>query len=86
MITHLKFMSIPIRDQDRALKFLEKMGATFTNVILDEPSEFRMAKFGIKEIPCVFVFNRDGKWVRLGGDEVTAEDVEKLVAEWLKQK
>jgi thiol-disulfide isomerase/thioredoxin len=72
--------------QERALKFLQKVNAAFPNVMLDEPIDFWTEKFGIKEIPCVFVFNREGKWVRLSGDEITSEDVEKLVVDLLKQK
>ncbi|MBY0523199.1 MAG: redoxin family protein [Gemmataceae bacterium] len=72
--------------QDTALKFLQNRKATFLNLMLDEPPEYWSQRLGIKEIPCVFVFNRDGRWVRLGGEDVSSEDVEKLVVEWLKQK
>ena len=48
--------------KDRLLRFLKRQDATFTNVILDENQEFWTKKFDMATPPCVFVFNREGKW------------------------
>jgi thiol-disulfide isomerase/thioredoxin len=40
-------------------------------------------------IPCLFLFNRQGKWMKYGGGrdaEVHVEEIEKQVVEFLKQK
>lgn len=71
--------------QDTALKFLTRNKATFTNLMLDEPAAFWSDKLGIAELPCVYLFNRDGKWRKLTS-EVTSEEVEKLAVESLKEK
>src|SRR5262249_53186927 len=42
-------------------KFLKKQNATFTNLVLDEPTDV-WEKFHIVGIPSVYVFDRDGKW------------------------
>src|SRR5262245_6618234 len=52
----------PARKQ--ALKFLREEGATFTNLMLDEPQTFWEAKLHAQGVPMVFVFNRDGKWTQ----------------------
>jgi hypothetical protein len=71
--------------KDKVLEFLTKVGATFTNVILDEPPEFWQKQLHFDIVPCVFVFNREGKWTQFK-DEVNYEDIEKLVVELLKKK
>ena len=48
--------------KEKLLSFLKKKDATFTNVILDESQEFWTKKFAMVGPPCVFVFNREGKW------------------------
>jgi len=68
--------------KETVLEFLEQQKATFTNLILDESQEFWQAKFGFVGPPCVFVFNREGKWKRFANDDPYPE-VAKLVAEYL---
>lgn len=73
----------------RVLKALEKLGSTISNVILDEPQKLVDDKLRIGSIPCIYVFNRQGKWTKFGGDEdsvVVPADVEKLVVELVKEK
>jgi thioredoxin-like negative regulator of GroEL len=70
--------------QETALAFLRARQATFTNLLLDEPEAFWAERLGVQSLPCVFVFNRDGKWRKFTGEDAKPEDVDKLVAEWLK--
>jgi hypothetical protein len=56
-------------------------------VILDEPAEFIQEKLHYVLSPCMFVFNRDGKWTQFNSDDGNKIDyavVEKLVVESLK--
>jgi thiol-disulfide isomerase/thioredoxin len=73
---------------ERALKFLQKMGATFTNLRLDEPPAVWQAKLKINGPPCVYVLNRDNRIVKklpVGDEGVDYAEVEKVVKEWLKK-
>jgi hypothetical protein len=47
----------------RALTFLKKQGASFTNVLLDETPEFYQSKLKIDGPPCIYIFDRDNRWV-----------------------
>lgn len=71
-----------------AEKFLVKHNATFTNLWLDEPQEFWMKKFRINTVPCVFVYDRQGKWIQFkteGAREVDYADIEKAVIQLLAE-
>jgi hypothetical protein len=70
----------------KVLEFLESKKATFTNLILDEKSDFWMEKLDIDGPPAVFVFNQKGERVKKFADDFKYEDVEKLVAELMKKK
>src|SRR5436309_3541051 len=69
-----------------------KMGG-LVNVNLDEEQRFWKEKFGIAGVPCIFVFNRAGKWTRLLGipqlqddhGEIRHELLEAFVKELLSQ-
>jgi len=53
----------------KVLAFLKQKEATLTNLLLDEPQEFWKKKLGVDfGVPVVFVFNRQGKWVRFKGE------------------
>ena len=52
-----------------ALKFLQKLGATNTNLLLDVPQNFWQEKFDIIAVPTVYVFDRQGRWVRFKSDD-----------------
>ncbi len=47
----------------RALAFLKKQGADFTNLVLDEKPELYQERLKIDGPPCVYIFNRDNRWV-----------------------
>jgi hypothetical protein len=80
-------LDIPEQRED-AEKFLVKQNATFTNLWLDEPQEFWMEKFRFNGPPCLFVFDRRGKWVQFkveGAKEIDHAEVEKLVVKLLAE-
>jgi thiol-disulfide isomerase/thioredoxin len=75
----------------RLLKFLNKVQATFTNLYLDEPAEVWQKKLEVDEVPCIFVFDRQGKYYRFGGAEKAPRkaeysQIEPLVVELLQKK
>jgi hypothetical protein len=72
----------------KALAFLDKQGATFTNYLVDEPVEVWQKRLDVGYPPSVIVIGRDGKRVkRFTADEpFTYEDVEKVVEPLLKKK
>jgi len=80
--------------RERVLKFLEKQGAGFQNLLASEPAEELYEKLELASIPAVFVYGRDGKLVKRFDNEqakseednFTYEDVNKLVEELLKAK
>ena len=78
----------PPEDKDKALTFLQSKGSTFTNLFLDETPEFWTKKLRFIAPPCVYVFNRQGKWTQFdaGQEEIDDAKVEKLVVEYLKGK
>jgi thiol-disulfide isomerase/thioredoxin len=65
------------------LDFLRKQKATFTNLILDEKSEVWQEKLKFDGPPCVFVFDRDGKWKKY--DSPDYADIEKYAVGLLKK-
>jgi thiol-disulfide isomerase/thioredoxin len=80
--------------RERVLKFLDKQGAGFQNLLASEPAEELYEKLELASIPAVFVYGRDGKLVKrfdneqakTDEDNFTYEDVNKLVEELLKAK
>ena len=80
--------------RERVLKFLEKQGAVFQNLLASVEAEELYAKMEIASIPAVFVFGRDGKLAKrfdneqakTDDDNFTYADVTKLVEELLAQK
>ncbi len=79
----------------RALQFLQSRGATNINLLLDEPQQFWQDKFKIVAVPTVFVFDRQGRWVRFKSDDDSLKvdekthhypEVEALVQKLLAQK
>src|SRR5262245_15762415 len=74
-----------------ALKFLNEMNATFTNLQLDEPDTVWKEKFRVISFPVLYVFDRQGKWYRFDGDKsdegtVDHAKVEALVKKLLAEK
>lgn len=75
--------------RENALKFLKKVGAAFTNLYLDEPSELWQKKLGFAGPPCYYVFNRHGQWMKFepkGDDPVDYPAMEKYIANCLTEK
>ena len=70
--------------REKVLAFLQKQQAAFENFILDEKPEVWQKKFEIEGPPCIFVFNREGKYQKFNTGE-KYDAVEKVVAQLLKQ-
>ena len=75
---------------EKVLEFLKAKNATFTNLLLNEKDEVWQQKLKIDGPPCVFVFNREGHWVKKFADEkgygVKFSEVEEVVVKLLHQK
>jgi hypothetical protein len=71
----------------KALAFLIKQGADFSNYLIDEPAEVWQKTLDVGFPPNVLVFDRDGKRVKkfTADEPFTYEDVEKVVAPLLKK-
>jgi hypothetical protein len=75
-------------DRAKAEKFLVERKAAFTNLWLDESQEFWLKKFDISGPPCVYVFDRRGKWTTFkteGAKEVSHKEIEALVVKLLAE-
>jgi len=70
------------------LKFLTAQKATMTNLIIEEPLEEWAPKVGLAKVPCVFVFNRAGKYRRFDAERIEEGygNIALQVAEFLKEK
>lgn len=69
--------------------FLDKMQASFVNLLLDEPESIWEAKFRFNSPPCYFVFNRQGKWTQFrgeDGDGVDYKAMDELIVSSLREK
>ena len=70
--------------------FLRKIQSPFRNLLLDEPIEVWTKKLDFKSLPCYFVFDRHGKWVRFRSsdfkDGVDYDEVERVVVKMLDEK
>jgi hypothetical protein len=77
----------PAEDRAEVERFLVKNKATFTNLWLDEPVSFWSEKFKIAAPPCLYVYDRKGKWVQFNADakEIDHAEVEKLVVKLLAE-
>ena len=77
----------PAADRAVAEKFLVKSEAAFANLWLDETQEFWTEKFKIIAPPCLFVYDRRGKWVQFKSDEKDIDHaaVEKLIVKLLAE-
>ncbi len=78
-----------------ALTFLQSQTATTTNLLLDAPRELWQQKFEIVGVPTVYVFDRQGRWVRFRSDDESLKvdekthhypEVEALVRKLLAEK
>jgi hypothetical protein len=63
----------------RVEKFLVKQKATFPNFILDIPQEEWQQKLKVDGPPCIYVFNKDNRFVKkLPVNDAKGEPVEKV--------
>ncbi|MBI2806546.1 MAG: TlpA family protein disulfide reductase [Planctomycetes bacterium] len=81
------------KDEDavkRANKFLTRQDSPLRNLLLDEPSTIWKEKFGITSLPCYFIFDRQGKWVRFRAEDsetgVNYDELKKVVVQMLNEK
>lgn len=75
-------------DRDKVGKFLTKHRAAFTNLLLDEETDFWQEKLKFSAAPALFVFDRRGKWVQFTSDEMKIDHdrVEKTIVQMLAEK
>jgi hypothetical protein len=75
---------------EQANDFLRKQQPPFVNLHLDEPEKVWGNKLGFTFPPCVYVFDRRGKWIRFRGldydEEKLHHEVEKTVRRLLEEK
>lgn len=83
----------PLDDDPEGIKgivldFLKKKQATFTNLLLDEGSELVEKKLRFIGVPCVYVFDRRGRWTQFlpEGEGVDHQAIDRLVERLLKEK
>ena len=71
-----------------ANKTLNRVNSTFRNVHLTDTMPWQ-DRFGISSIPCYYIFDRNGRWIKLGGSDdnrYTHEEIEKTVVQMLNEK
>jgi thiol-disulfide isomerase/thioredoxin len=71
--------------RQKALAFLRRKNATLTNVMLNESTEVWQQKFDQATVPFVYVFNREGKWVKKFSGKFDYAQVERLALDLLKK-
>ncbi|MGC3969689.1 MAG: TlpA disulfide reductase family protein [Pirellulales bacterium] len=62
------------------VEFLRSQKATFDNILSTDEDTAVNKKLGIKSVPAIFIYDRDGKLVKLINTETTYAEVEKIVA------
>jgi thiol-disulfide isomerase/thioredoxin len=64
-------------------------GVPVLNLLLNESAEIWSKTLDFKTIPCYYLFDRHGKWVRYGGDpdrDVDYDEMERTVVRLLNEK
>lgn len=84
MCTNYSGIGKPEDELAEPLKFLQKQGATFDNLLSSDADEALYKKLKIASIPCIFVYDADGKLAKLFDKETTYAEVEKVVAPLVK--
>jgi thiol-disulfide isomerase/thioredoxin len=69
---------------DEPLKFLKDQGATFDNVLAADPDTKLYEDLKIASVPAVFVYDRDGKVLKIFENEAKYSEIEAFVAQQLK--
>lgn len=70
--------------KQKVLDTLKKADARLINVLLDEDFSDVQKKFRFEGPPCVFVFNRQGKWVEFKEEQFRHDLIEQTVIQFLK--
>lgn len=84
MCTNYSGIGKPEDEIAEPLAFLKKQGATFDNLLSSDADEALYKKLKIASIPCIFVYDADGKLAKLFDKETTYVEVEKVVAPLVK--
>lgn len=84
MCTNYSGLGKPEDEIAEPLAFLKKQGATFDNLLSSDKDEELYKKLKIASIPCIFVYDADGKLAKLFDKETTYAEVEKVVAPLVK--
>lgn len=72
---------------DRVKMFLQQQQATCRNLLLAEKPEVWVSKLKMNSVPCMFLFDRDGRLInRWTGSEINLGAIEKRIGELLAQK
>jgi thiol-disulfide isomerase/thioredoxin len=74
---------------EAANAFLRKINSPVLNLLLNEPIKNLSKTLDFERIPCYYLFDRQGKWVRYGGDpnkDLDYEDLERTVVRLLNEK
>lgn len=69
---------------DKVRAFLERQDARFTNLILNESPEVWQPRLKISAVPCVYVFDREGRISVKYSDEVDYELIKQRVAQLIR--
>jgi thiol-disulfide isomerase/thioredoxin len=77
----------PPASRKQVLAILENAGASFTNLLLNEPAELLEHKLRIKSFPSYYLFDRQGKWIQVTSDERDIDDaaVDRLLVQLLRE-
>jgi thiol-disulfide isomerase/thioredoxin len=69
---------------DEPLKFLKAQGATFDNVLSADPDTKLYEDLKIASVPAIFVYDRDGKVLKVFENEAKYSEIEAFVATLVK--
>jgi thiol-disulfide isomerase/thioredoxin len=70
-------------------RFLTKQDSPLRNLILDDPTVEWTKKLGTPGLPCYFVFDRQGRWVRFkdeAGKPISYAELEQTIHQMLAEK
>lgn len=78
----------PADKTESARKTLNRYDVALRNLIIDESPEFVTKKFDLKGVPFCYIFDRQGKWVRIREVDTPNYDqtVEKTLLQLLSEK
>lgn len=74
----------PEEEIEEPLKFLKEKGATFDNILSTEKDEVLYKKLAIASVPCIFIYDRDGKLLKKFVNEAKYSEIEAYLTPLLK--